>query len=164
MKIRFGYTKYYPIQSPMGRMISGVFLVLGLLVCLYSVFLFWKHGQVKDQLVQVDAVIERIDIRGAGEDREHAVYVSYSYGGRTYDSIRLSWYSSDMEEGDRLVLTIHPDAPGEPVKNDGPTVLLIGGFFTLFGVVFSAASRWDDLKERFSAGAPEGAGAPGKHP
>lgn len=36
MRIRFGFYKSYPIQSPQGRLIAGIFLVIGLLTLLIA--------------------------------------------------------------------------------------------------------------------------------
>lgn len=141
---------YSPIQSPMGRLISGIFLWIGLLVVLFGVYCAWSYSEIEDELVPVEAIIERIDIRGRGDNRDYDVYVSYSYQGTRYDQVRLSWYNSGMEEGQRLALKIHPNDPSELVDNDGILVLVFGGVFTLVGGTFSIAARWDDLKNRFA--------------
>ena len=150
MKIRVRYRSWAPIQSPFGRMISGFVLVFGLLICLYGAFRCWAYSQVEDELVSVDAVIDRIDIQGRGDNREHRVYVSYTYQGTAYEDIPLSWYSSDMYEGAHIPLNIHPNAPSEPVDNDGLVALLCGGFLSLIAGIFSIISWWNDLKSKFS--------------
>lgn len=150
MKLRFGYTKTYPIQSPQGRLISGIFLVIGLLILLFGAYTAHRYTQIEDELVSVHAVIERIDVTRRNDDTDHDVYVSYSYRNRDYEDIRLNWYSSGMNEGDRLTLQIHPDNPAEPVSNNGWILFFIGGIFTLIGGGLSIASRWDRLKEKFS--------------
>ncbi|MBR7179024.1 MAG: DUF3592 domain-containing protein [Oscillospiraceae bacterium] len=150
MRIRFGFTKYYPIQSPQGRLISGIFLALGILVLLAGVFLSWRYSRIEDELVSVQAVIERIDVTHRGDDTDHDVYVSYSYRGENYDNIRLNQYASSMDVGERITLQIHPDNPAEPVSNNGWILFFIGGIFTLLGGCLSVASRWDRLKDRFS--------------
>ena len=76
------------------------------------------------------------------------MYIAYSYRGERYDNVRLNRYSSSMDEGDRLPITIHPDHPGKPVSNNGPLVLFIGCVFTLVGGGLSAAAWWDRLKPR----------------
>lgn len=150
MRIRFGFTKYYPIQSPQGRLISGIFLALGILVLLFGVFLSYQYSQIEGELIPVQAVIERIDITRHDDDTDHDVYVSYAYRGQEYENIRLSWYSGNMYEGQHLTLNIHPDNPAEPVGDNVWMVFFIGGIFTLLGGCLSVASRWDRLKERFS--------------
>lgn len=146
MKIRFGYRRTYPIQSPMGRIISGVFFAAGVLVLLFSVYLFHQYSQIEDELVPVQAVIERIEVRRRNDDTDHDVYVSYTYQGQTYDNVRLNRYSSSMDEGDILTLNIHPDDPDRVVTNGGPIALLIGAVFTLVGGGLSLAA-WRKPKE-----------------
>lgn len=131
--MRIHVEKTFPLQSKMGRLFSVFFLVVGLLTLLFSVYCFWSYNQVKDELVPVTAVIERIDVYRRNDDLEHEVYVSYTYDGTEYDNIHLNYYSSGMDEGDRLSLEIHPDDPAEPVNNNGLLVLIIGTVFTLTG-------------------------------
>ncbi len=150
MKIRFSFTKSYPIQSPYGRVLSAIFLVVGLLTLLFGAYLSWQYSQIEDELVSVDAVIERIDVTRRGDDTDYDVYVSYTYRGTNYDNIMLNWYSGDMDEGEAITLNIHPDNPSKPVTNGGWVAFLIGGVFTLLGGSLSIASRWDNLKDRFS--------------
>ena len=150
MKLRMEktYVKTYPLQSPLGRIISAVFLIAGLVCCILSITQFKKYDEIKDELVQVEAVIERIEVDRRGDDTDHDVYIAYSYRGERYDNVRLNRYSSSMDEGDRLPITIHPDHPGKPVSNNGPLVLFIGCVFTLVGGGLSVAAWWDRLKPR----------------
>lgn len=150
MKFKMRFGTHYPIQSPMGRLISGIFLAAGLLVCIFGAYRLWSYHQIESTLVPVDAVIARIEVRGRGEDRKHRVYVSYTHRGEQYDSIRLNHYNSDMDIGDHIPLKIHPDDPSKPVYNDGLFLLLFGGLYTLIGGGLSAAAWRDKLKERFS--------------
>lgn len=150
MRIRFGFYKSYPIQSPQGRLIAGIFLVIGLLTLLIGGYLSDQYSQIRDELVHVQAIIERIDVTRHGDDTDHDVYVSYSYRGENYDNIHLNRYSSDMDAGERITLKIHPDNPSVPVDNNSWILFLVGGIFTLLGGGLSVASRWDRLKEKFS--------------
>ena len=148
MKIKIGYSKTYPIQSPMGRAVAGIFLVIGLLICLLGGYRLWSYHQIEDRLVSVDAVIEDIDVRGRGDDRKHIVYVSYTFEGTRYEDIRLSWYSSSMDEGEILSLKLDPSNPTKPVSKDGWLFLLIGGVFTAVGGVLSVAARGSRKREQ----------------
>ena len=79
MKVRMNktYVKTYPLQSPLGRIISAVFLIAGLVCCILSITQFKKYDEIKDELVQVEAGIERIEVDRRGDDTDHDVYIAY---------------------------------------------------------------------------------------
>ena len=137
---------------PTEQMVACLFLTIGLLVCLLGVYNIRSYNQIEDELVTVPAVIERIRREGLGNDKKRRAYVSYSYQGVEYDEIRLSWYHSGMDVGDRIDLKIHPDDPSKPVSKGGGIPLFIGSVFTLLGVFFLHILRTNKQDNEFSYG------------
>ena len=104
----------HPLRSEVGRFSSRVMLGISLLLLLFCLPGLQEEYQLRDEIVELEAVIDRIEKTGTGEDARHTVYVSYEFQGERYLRIPLTYWSSDMEEGDVLTIRLHPDAPGEP--------------------------------------------------
>ena len=114
---------YFPLRSPEGRFMCRVLLAVSLMLCLFCLPGLQEEYRLRDEIVTVDAVIERIEVTGQGEDIEYKVFVSYAFRGVEYKDIPLPHWSSDMAEGQTLSIRLHPDAPAEP-RSDGLEFLL----------------------------------------
>ena len=147
--MRFHYKETYPLQSPQGRAIAAIILLVGLLICAISIFRIWQYHQIRDELIPVQGVIERIDTQRTRRNTTHTVYVSYTYQERAYENVKLGWYRTGMDAGDSITLEIHPENPGEVVGNTGLSLLFFGGVFTLVGAGLSVAARRGQLNGQF---------------
>lgn len=114
MRIRF--QKYYPLNSRVGRIVTSILLVFSILICAAAL----SHSREFDrrvdsgELVELQATVQEIIVTGKGKDRRHEVRVCYSFGGRDYENVPLSWYTSEMEEGQPTTIYVSPDAPDVP--------------------------------------------------
>lgn len=108
-----------PLNSPAGRKITAVILVISLLLSLFVLSRSREFDRRVEagELVPVQAMVEQIRITGRGEDREYDVWASYTYDGTNYENVELSWYTSEMEEGQPTTIYISPAAPDEPLTN-----------------------------------------------
>lgn len=112
------YTRY-PMNSPVGRIVSAILLVFAILLCAAGLAYSGEFDRKVDSgaLVEVQATVQSITVTGKGEDRCHEVRVCYSFGGRDYENVPLSWYTSEMEEGQPTTIYVSPDAPDVPDTN-----------------------------------------------
>ena len=85
----------------------GVGLIIGGFIYMGSSLRFQSIA------VEVSGTITNITTRVDSDgDTHHTVLVSYSYGGRDFDNVHLSFYSSSMYEGKEIPLLVDPGNPG----------------------------------------------------
>jgi hypothetical protein len=102
-------------------------VVISLLPILLGTFETARFQRIKPELIQVEAVIQRIDVTKKGDDTHHQVYVSYEYRGEVYEQVPLNWWSSTMEEAETVTFYVHPDAPTDPLDDSYGHILLASG-------------------------------------
>lgn len=109
---------------------SAVFLAVG--IGLFAGGLIWMVNAVsfKSTAEKITGEISRIETyRDSDGDRSHSVYVTYRYGGKLYEDVAISSYSSSMYEGKEITLYCDPEHPGNIMEGSlyyiGP-ILLIG--------------------------------------
>ena len=103
----------------------GVGLIIGGFIYMSSSLRFQSIA------VEVSGTITNITTRVDSDgDTHHTVLVSYSYGGRDFDNVHLSFYSSSMYEGKEIPLLVDPGNPGHMTSKSGDTF----GYMMLFGM------------------------------
>ena len=120
-------------------------LIFGLVFSFFA--LKATQQKIPENYVQADARITRIeeelsptfvysDKAPEPSDYDHHVFVTYSYGGKTYANLELGRYSSSMKEGDTVALYFDPADPadfmGDPSEN--VTFLIVGIVVVLIGL------------------------------
>lgn len=83
-----------------------------------------EYLQNKHRFIDVEATITKIVKSGSGEDTEFDVYISYEINGKTYEEVDYPKYSSSMNEGDLLRVTIDPEKP-EQIPQNGIFAIVI---------------------------------------
>lgn len=133
--MRILFQKYYPMNSPVGRIAASILLVVSIVLCLAGLSYSGEFDRkvASGELVPVRATVQEITVTGKGEDRSYDVYVRYSFDGRDYENIPLSWYTSKMEEGQPTDIYVSPDAPDVPDTN-------LAQLFRIVFYVFPAVS------------------------
>ena len=132
MKIRFHSHTYYPLRSPEGRRLCAIMLVVSLIPVLMGLVAVVRFETMRDELTQVDAVIDEITRTDQGGDSIHHVYVTYEYAGRMYEHVALNWWSSSMYTGQHISIYIPSDEPTTPLdRNFGYLMLAVGGLILL---------------------------------
>ena len=113
----------------------GVGLIIGGFVYMSSSLRFQSIA------VEVSGTITNITTRVDSDgDTHHSVLVSYSYGGRDFNNVHLSFYSSSMYEGKVIPLLVDPGNPGHMTSKSGDTfgymmLLGMGLIFSLVGFI-----------------------------
>lgn len=125
-----------------------IFLIVGLTISAHNKE-FLKNSQ------QTNAVISQIEkeyYNDSDGDRKtkHSVWVKYEINGKQYEEL-LDYYSSDMQEGDTIIINYSPDDPSEIITNMGSKILgfviiPLGGIFALLGLVFILKKVLSDQK------------------
>lgn len=87
--------------------------------------------------VETTAVITDIQTRGAGDDEDHDVYVSYNVDGQEYSALSDT-YSSTYFEGKEISVFYNPDNPQE-IHGDskllGIIMMAVGGVLMAITVI-----------------------------
>lgn len=116
-----------------------IFSVVGMIFVVAGIIWMVSSNRFKQDAVEIRAVISEIDsYRDADGERHHRVYVTYAYGGETFESVRLSEYSSSMYEGKEITLFLNPEKPQN--VSTGSTVggivfITMGAIFVLVGII-----------------------------
>ncbi len=112
-----------------------IFVIVGTLLVGIGIILLLSGGRFRQRAVEVDAVINEIQsYRDSDGDYCHRVYVNYTYGGKEYENIYLSEYSSNMYEGKEITLLVDPDDPAK--ISTGFVTIFVGAMFAGMGVIF----------------------------
>lgn len=127
----------------------GMFLLIGLLAAFTGVSEMIESKRNSPYYVTVEGEITSITsrrVRKAGKRNEYrteyTVLVEYTYDGEEYENVELNRYSSGMDEGEKVEVTIDSREPDTSVDPNGWILqlvmsipfILIGGFF-LFKVL-----------------------------
>lgn len=117
------------------NIIGIVFLLVGVIVILVSVFISISDAKFREGAESTMAVITDIEVdryRRNGETHtDHDVYVEYEVDGKTYETL-LNYYDSSMFVGQEIEVFYHPEAPGD-VRAES---FFAPVFLVLFGLVF----------------------------
>ncbi len=133
------------MKNPVG-MIRIIFGIIGLGLMIGGIIFLVNRINYMDNAVVIEAEITDIEsYRDSDGDRHHTVYVTYEYEGKEYEDIRLSEYSSSMQEGKTIEIYIDKtDATDVHTKSMfyfGPIMLMgMGGIFVLVAVIFIIVS------------------------
>lgn len=134
----FGPKRHVPIDSPEGKAITWVLLLAGLFICLLGYPGTRQYHQIKDELVEVPAIITE----ASGGRKHRNVRVTYTYEGTVYEDVKVNVTYSDMVEGMELTVPIHPDEPGKLVYNTMGGIFGFGLFYAGMALLFWIAARW----------------------
>ncbi len=128
-----------------GVFILILFFIIGIGLLIGSVFLMKDYQEFKETAVEVQATIEEIHVsRDSDGDTDYDVFVSYQYGGESFDNVPINFYSSSMYEGKEITLLCDPAAPGR-VK-ESSAVSTPGLILVFMGVIFMLISGMPMLK------------------
>ncbi|MCM1162496.1 MAG: DUF3592 domain-containing protein [Roseburia sp.] len=121
--------------------VFSIFTVVGIGLLIVAAVIYANEMQFRKSAVKVTGEI--VDIltgyhnSSNYDDREitHEVYVTYTFGGETYERVQLHEYDSNMYVGGSITLLCDPDNPRKVKTESGfyLLVLLFGGI----GIVFS---------------------------
>lgn len=123
------------------KLFYGIFALVGIGMLAGAVVVFLSSQKFMSEAEEVSGVIETIETyRDSDNDVHHRAYVSYTYNGREYDNVRLSFYSSNMYEGKSITLYCDPNDPGRVVAKEGNlfaciTLLFMGIIFSCVGII-----------------------------
>ena len=116
-------------------MVFGILAVVGFIFFIVGIILLVSSIRFQEEAVEVSAEITQIEsYRDIDGDISHRVYVTYSYGGKTYENVNLQEYSSGMYEGKEITLLVQPDDLYN--VSTGLINILIGGIFVGIGFIF----------------------------
>lgn len=125
-----------------------IFLIVGITISVHNNN-FLKNAQ------QTNAVISQIEKEyyndSDGERKtKHSVCVKYEINGRQYEEL-LDYYSSDMREGDTIIINYSPDDPSKIITNMGSKILgfviiPLGSIFALLGFILIMKKIHSDQK------------------
>ena len=112
--------------------IAGIILVLfGFIFNVVTIFLTIQFGYVKNNWIEYTGVISEVN------DTEEHIVVSYEYEGIEY-SVIPSYYSSEMELYDEIIIYINPDNLNEialsEVENLYSSFFIIAGIIDIIGI------------------------------
>lgn len=114
----------------------AVFAVSGIIMLITS---FWQLAEgIRFQKKAVEVTGKIVDIvsyKASDGDMSYAVYVTYTYEGKTYEKIRLGGYSSSMFVGKSISLLCDPENPDKVQTASDLWVVVI--VLMLMGIVFS---------------------------
>lgn len=121
-----------------------IFVVFGLvgIGLLIGGFIFLGSSlQFRKTAVEVTGTISEMQAhRHSDGDVTYTVWVSYDYGGQTYEHMPLGYYSSSMFIGKEILLLVDPDQPTHMTSAAGDVLgygllLGMGLVFTLVGFI-----------------------------
>ena len=125
-----------------------IFLIVGIAISVHNNN-FLKNAQ------QTNAVISQIEkeyYNDSDGDRKtkHNVWVKYEVDSRQYEEL-LDYYSSDMREGDTIIINYSPNDPSKIITNMGSKILgfviiPLGSIFAMLGLVFILKKILSDQK------------------
>lgn len=123
--------------------------------------IIWLSSSIrfKERAVEITGVITDIETHQDSDGDSHSsAYVSYEFGGKRYEDVRLNSYSSGMRRGKEIILYCDPGDPWNVQPKSmiylGPVILGgMGLIFTLTGtgVLIAAAagaSRRKKIREQ----------------
>lgn len=118
---------------------SGIFMIVGVALLIGGILSMTFSRHFRESAEEIAAVITDIrSYRNSDGEERHSVYVEYTYGGRRYEDIKLSYYSSSMREGDTITLLCDPDNPEHVEAGAGLTLLYV--ILTSMGILFVVIS------------------------
>lgn len=117
-------------------------LVLGILVIICAIVFFF-HGlathkeylRIKDNLISIPAVVSKISVHEDTDGRDsYYTCVTYEY---EYEEYRhVLWKSGKYDIGQKVNITINPDAPSKPYNYSGNLVEYIVGTAVLLAIAY----------------------------
>lgn len=106
------------LLAGLGLLVSGIFDVIS------GTSAINKSKAVDENYAEVTATISDIQIKSNGDDRDYAVYVTYTYEGQLYEDIKLNYYSSRMHKGDDIEILCKKEQP-DTIKGANTTSFLV---------------------------------------
>lgn len=127
-----------------------IFLIIGIAISVHNNN-FLKNAQ------QTNAVISRVEkeyYKDSDGDRKtkHNVWVKYEINGKQYEEL-LDYYSSNMREGDTIIINYSPDDPSEIITNTGSKILdlviiPLGSILAMLGLFFILKKILSDQRRK----------------
>ena len=141
---------------------SGIFLTVGIGLLAGGVFWLVNALNFKATAEKITGEITRIEsYLDSDGDMSHSVFVTYHYGGKLYEDVGISSYSSSMYEGKEITLYCDPERPGKIRESSmyffGPIMLIgMGAIFACVGggtmiVPLRTSARNKKLRENGSS-------------
>lgn len=117
-------------------LVGAVFLICGIGMLAFGMFLYSNNQEKADSLVTVTGVISDIETyKDSDGDRSHRVYVSYDFEGNSYKDVAIGYYSSAMKIGNDIELLCDPENPGDISSVSG--MIFMYAVIGILGVVFT---------------------------
>lgn len=123
------------------NLVFYIFAVFGMIFVVIGILMLISNIRFTKDAVEVNAVIAQIEsYRDSDGDINHRVFVNYSYGGKTYEGIRLGEYDSNMYEGKEIKLLLNPVNPQKISTRFGmifgsSMFIGMGAIFALVGII-----------------------------
>lgn len=137
-----------------------IFFISGISVIIVGIAIKKSNEEFMKTAEKTEGVISNIETytnynrSKKRNETNHTVYVTYEVDGKTYENVRLSYYTSSMYVGKGITLYYNPQNPGNIKVEEGMTVVTVltsvmGGIFALVGflVMFFSFKRGSKLKK-----------------
>ncbi len=113
-----------------------IFLIVGM-GFLFGTIVYYIHDkEFRSRAVEVDAVISNIEeYKDSDGDTTHSVSVSFDYGGKSYENVKINFYYAGMKEGKTIEILCDPDNPTKIGSTTSSVILIVA--LSIFAVAFS---------------------------
>ena len=132
-----------------------IYAIVGIIFLIVGITISVHNNNFLMNAQQTNAVISRIEKEyyydSDGERKaKHSAWVKYEINGRQYEEL-LDYYSSDMHEGDTIIINYSPDDPSKIITNMGSKILgfviiPLGSIFALLGLILIMKKIHSDQK------------------
>lgn len=115
--------------------IVGALLILSAIIVAVRVkILDDQREALKDDFIETQGVIDRIDISAEGGTK--IVYAHYVVDGKTYQNVKIHDYPATVKVGDAVSIWYDPENPEKFINNPGTGMVLIENALSIILLVF----------------------------
>ena len=132
-----------------------IYAIVGIIFLIIGITISVHNNNFLNSAQKTNAVISKIEKEyyndSDGERKtKHSVCVKYEINGKQYEEL-LDYYSSDMREGDTIIINYSPDDPSKIITNMGSKILgfviiPLGSIFALLGLILIMKNIHSDQK------------------
>ena len=124
--------------------VPGIFILVGIGVCMYGLKLKFKETEAKRFFMPVEGWVKEIkvstshDSDGASSDFHRPVY-AYTVDSEQYEFSPFGFSDNKAFVGERVTILYNPSNPKDAVvegKNNGIKIMIFGAVFIIFASVF----------------------------